>query len=77
MEEYVFVETSSRTVTEDGQRFRRINFRGNDPTNELNVDGYIPKVPEMDYFQAGLDGTLSDLIRNFVIDKLTPTEQSA
>lgn len=71
MANYEFTETSSSTVIEGDKRFRKIYFRGVDPEHELNVDGNIPKVPELDYFMAGVEGKLGELIRDFVIKKIT------
>lgn len=70
MDKYEFIEMSSSGFVEDGQSYRIVYFRGVDPEHQLNVDGHIPKVPMMDYFKAGLEGTLENLIRQFVLDKL-------
>lgn len=77
MEKYEFKETSSQPFEEDGEKFRKVYFRGIDPDRELNVDGFIPKVPLMDYFVAGMEGTLSELIRVHVVEKLTATDDNA
>lgn len=75
MEDYVFVETSSRNVDVDGEQMRVVNFRGTDqtsiPNERLNVDGSFT-MPVMDYFMAGAEGRLSEVIRDNVIDRLTP-----
>ncbi|PAV30158.1 hypothetical protein CIL05_06740 [Virgibacillus profundi] len=71
MEKYEFSETNSMPVEENGEQFRKVYFRGIDPARELDVNGHIPKVPVTEYFQAGIDGTIDDLIRTFVVDKLT------
>lgn len=71
MNEYEFQERSSTTIVEGDERFRRINFRGVDPERELNVDGHIPKVPESEYFEAGMEGKMNELIKDFVVKKLT------
>lgn len=78
MEEYVFTETSSRNITIDGVQMRTVNFRGTDeesvPNERLNVDGTFT-MPLMDYFQAGVDGRLSEVIRDKVIERLSHDEE--
>lgn len=76
-ERYDFTENGTTPFVENGQRFRRVNFAGVDSTNELNIYGYIPKMPEMDYFMAGIDGRLPEVIREHVINKLTVIEGEA
>ncbi|PWA05493.1 hypothetical protein DCC39_18070 [Pueribacillus theae] len=71
---YEFRETSSNAVEQDGQHFRRVYFTGGDSTGELTINGYIPMVPALEYFQAGIDGTINDLIREHVMTKLTGAE---
>lgn len=75
MEQYIFIETSSRNITENGEQLRVVNFRGTDqtsiPNQQLNVDGSFT-MPMMDYFMAGVEGRLSEVIRNKVIGRLTP-----
>lgn len=72
MEGYNFKETSSSTFTDSSERFRKVHFIGEDiqDPRQLNITGYIPKVPEVDYFRAGLEGTLDDLIRNHVVARI-------
>ena len=75
MEQYIFIETSSRNITENGEQLRVVNFRGTDqtsiPNQQLNVDGSFT-MPMMDYFMAGVEGRLSEVIRNKVIGRLAP-----
>ncbi|MEK4924102.1 hypothetical protein MKX78_19530 [Cytobacillus sp. FSL R5-0569] len=75
MEQYNFIETSSRNITENGEQLRVVNFRGTDqtsiPNQQLNVDGSFT-MPMMDYFMAGVEGRLSEVIRNKVIGRLAP-----
>lgn len=75
MAEYKFTETSSRNVEVDGEQVRVVNFRGTDqtsvPNEKLNVDGSFT-MPLMDYFQAGIDGELPEVIRERVMGRLAP-----
>jgi hypothetical protein len=77
MANYEFTETSSRNVEVDGEQMRAVNFRGKDeeslPNDKLNVDGTFT-MPLMEYFQAGMEGRLSEVIRNKVVERLTPEE---
>ncbi|NAP01764.1 hypothetical protein FRY77_38150 [Halomonas sp. MG34] len=78
MEDYIFVETSSRNVDVNGEQMRVVNFRGTDqttiPNEKLNVDGSF-MMPMMDYFTAGVEGRLSEVIRQKVVERLTPPEE--
>lgn len=78
MEEYVFTETSSRNVTENNEQLRVVNFRGTDqtsiPNEKLNVDGSFT-MPLMDYFMAGVEGRLPEVIRDKVIGRLSHGEE--
>lgn len=80
MEKYEFTETSSRGITENGEQMRIVNFRGTDTAershDKLNVDGSFA-MPLMEYFKAGMEGKLSDVIRDKVIDRLRPEEEPA
>ncbi|MEK4922034.1 hypothetical protein MKX78_08970 [Cytobacillus sp. FSL R5-0569] len=75
MEQYIFIETSSRNITENGEQLRVVNFRGTDqssiPNEQLNVDGSFT-MPIMDYFMAGVEGRLSEVIKTKVLGRLTP-----
>ncbi|WP_342488531.1 hypothetical protein MKX67_18280 [Cytobacillus sp. FSL W7-1323] len=75
MEQYIFIETSSRNITENGEQFRVVNFRGTDqssiPNEQLNVDGSFT-MPIMDYFMAGVEGRLSEVIKTKVLGRLSP-----
>lgn len=79
MANYEFTETSSRNITEDGEQLRVVYFRGTDqssiPNEKLNVDGSFT-MPVMDYFMAGAEGRLSEVIRDKVIERLTVTEEA-
>lgn len=74
MAEYEFIEVSSRTTSVDGEPMRLVSFRGKDyttiPETVLNVDGSFV-MPVMDYFMAGAEGRLSEVIRDHVIERLT------
>lgn len=78
MEQYEFTETSSRGAMENGEQVRIVHFRGTDTAersnDRLNVDGSFT-MPLMEYFKAGMEGKLSEVIRNKVIERLTPTEE--
>lgn len=80
MGEYEFIETSSRNHEENGVPLRVVNFRGTDrssiPNEKLNVDGSFT-MPLMDYFMAGMEGRLSEVIRGKVVERLAPTEENA
>lgn len=73
MAEYEFRETSSRSVEQDGEQVRVVNFRGTDGTSvaneKLNVDGSFT-MPLMEYFQAGVDGELPVKIKDYVVGRL-------
>ncbi|MEN2468010.1 hypothetical protein [Ornithinibacillus sp. JPR2-1] len=77
MAKYEFSETSSRNITEDGVQVRLVNYRGKDdasiPNIVLNVDGSFT-MPVMDYFIAGAENRLSDVIRDHVLAKIAGTE---
>lgn len=74
MANYEFIETSSRNMTRDGETLRLVNYRGRDdnsiPDTVLNVDGSFT-MPVMDYFMAGAEGRLSEVIRQHVVERLT------
>ncbi|WP_077603606.1 hypothetical protein [Oceanobacillus sojae] len=79
MSNYEFKETGSRNIERDGERVRLVSFRGNSPIEgddreRLNIDGAII-VPMMDYFQAGMNGELPQLIKDKVLERLTAREQ--
>lgn len=78
MENYEFRETSSRNITENGEQVRAVSFRGSDKAEDrydsLNVDGSFT-MPMTEYFQAGVDGNLSTVIKNKVVDRLTTEEE--
>jgi hypothetical protein len=79
--DYNFNETSSRNVEVDGEQMRRVSFRGEeqatgDVHEKLNVDGSFT-MPLMDYFMAGVDGTIPEVIREKVMQKLSPNEENA
>ncbi|WP_339236919.1 hypothetical protein [Oceanobacillus sp. FSL W7-1281] len=80
MNNYTFTESSSRSIEKDGEQVRLINFRGTEPRDDsgdrerLNIDGAII-VPMMDYFQAGMNGDLPELIKEKVLERLTAREQ--
>lgn len=73
MEEYLFTETSSRNVTENGETVRLVMYRGQDQNritnNYLNVDGAFT-MPLMDYFMAGMENRLSEIIKEHVLSKI-------
>lgn len=79
MEDYVFTETSSRNSEENGEQIRVVNFRGTDqmsiPNERLNVDGSFT-MPALDYFTAGVENKLSEVIRVKVMERLTPKEET-
>lgn len=79
MANYEFTETSSRNITEDGEMLRLVNYRGKDdntiPNTVLNVDGSFT-MPIMDYFMAGAEGRLSEVIREHVIERLQPEDNT-
>ncbi|MFD1453216.1 hypothetical protein ACFQ5E_20920 [Oceanobacillus sojae] len=76
MSNYEFRETSSRNIDRDGEQVRLVNFRGEELREDredrerLNIDGSII-VPVMDYFMAGAEGRLPELIKDKVIERLT------
>lgn len=74
MANYEFTETSSRNITKDGETLRLVNYRGKDnqsiPNTVLNVDGSFT-MPVMDYFIAGAEMRLGEVIREHVIERLT------
>lgn len=80
MSNYEFTESSSRNIEQDGEQVRLINFRGTEPRDDsgdrerLNIDGAIV-VPMMDYFMAGAEGRLPELIKEKVLERLTAREQ--
>ena len=78
MANYTFQETSSRNITENGEQFRVVQFRGYDDSEDrndrLDVNGVFT-MPMMDYFQAGIDGNISEIIRNKVVEQLTTDEK--
>jgi len=78
MANYEFTETSSRNITEDGRQMRLVNYRGKDdqsiPNTVLNVDGSFT-MPIADYFMAGAEQRLTEVIREHVIDRLTVDEE--
>jgi hypothetical protein len=80
MAKYVFTETSSRNITEDGEQLRVVNYRGKDdksiPNTVLNVDGSFT-MPIADYFMAGAEGRLSEVIREHVVERITASEDEA
>ncbi|MBT2599078.1 MULTISPECIES: hypothetical protein [unclassified Oceanobacillus] len=77
MDNYEFTETGSRNVEENGEQVRLVNFRGVDsesvPYEKLNVDGSFT-MPMIDYFTAGMEGTLPKVIREYVVNRFTPEE---
>lgn len=74
-EEYQFKAKRIEIIDEGGDQFFKVYFQGEqDNTGQLQINGYIPSVPAMEYFQAGLDGTVGDLIRNYVMEKLGVVE---
>jgi len=79
MENYEFVETTSRGIVENGEQMRVVNFRGTDTSNrnhdKLNVDGSFT-MPLMDYFKAGMEGRISEVIQTRVIERLSPVEEA-
>lgn len=76
MNEYTFEETSSRTVEVNGERLRRIDYNGIDPNrmetdaDYCNISGRV-FVDEMAFFQAAIEGNISDLIKDKVIERIT------
>ncbi len=78
MSNYEFKETGSRNIERDGEQVRLVSFRGNSPIEgddreRLNIDGAIV-VQITDYFQAGIDGAIPELIKNKVVERLTARE---
>lgn len=77
MDNYEFTETSSRNVEENGEQVRLVNFRGVDsesvPHQKLNVDGSFT-MPIIEYFTAGMEGTLPESIREHVVNRFAPEE---
>lgn len=80
MADYIFTETSSRSIEVDGEQMRLVNFRGTDqtsiPNERLNVEGSFT-MPVMDYFMAGVENRLSEVIRDNVVERLTRNEEGA
>lgn len=80
MADYIFTETSSRNIDVSGIQMRLVNFRGTDqtsiPNERLNVDGSFT-MPLMDYFMAGVEGRLSEVIRDKVIERLSDAEEDS
>lgn len=78
MANYEFKETSSRNINQDGEQLRVVNYRGIDdnsiPNTVLNVDGSFT-MPVMDYFMAGAENRLSEVIRDKVIERISPQEE--
>lgn len=80
MNDYAFEETNSRTVEVNGEQKRRIDFNGIDPNGSstqvdyLNISGRI-FVDVMEYFQAGLDGRIPELISEKVSERLNGREE--
>ena len=78
MANYKFTETSSRNITQDGEQLRVVNYRGIDdnsiPNTVLNVDGSFT-MPVLDYFMAGAENRLSEVIRDKVIERISPQEE--
>ena len=77
MENYEFTEMSSRNITENDVELRVVSFRGTDqtsiPDEQLNVSGSF-KMPLMEYFMAGAEGRLSEVIKEYVVKRLTSKE---
>lgn len=75
MADYKFTETSSRNTTENGEQLRLVHYRGRDdqsiPGTILNVDGSFT-MPVQDYFMAGAEGRLGEVIREKVVDRIMP-----
>lgn len=79
MENYEFYETGSRSITQDGEHKRTVSFRGSEKeyhrNDRLDVSGTFT-MPEMEYFQAGMDGNIDEVIRSRVVERLTPEEET-
>lgn len=80
MANYEFTETSSRRVEENGEYLRVVYYRGIDdqsiPNTVLNVDGSFT-MPEADYFLAGSEGKLPEVIREKVIERISVKEDGS
>ena len=80
MSNYTFEEISSRNGTKNGESVRMVSFRGTEPRetredNEyLNITGSV-SMPVMDYFTAGTEGKLPNVIKEKVIEQLTAREE--
>jgi len=75
--DYTFTETSSRNITVDGEDMRQVNYRGIDnssiPNEKLNVDGSFV-IPIVEYFTAGVEGRIPEVIKQKVVERLTNAE---
>ncbi|WP_211742472.1 hypothetical protein [Ornithinibacillus massiliensis] len=73
MSNYIFEEVSSRYITENGEQVRLVNYRGKDeqtiPNTVLNIDGSFT-MPVKDFFEAGVSGNLSEVIRDKVVERI-------
>lgn len=74
LNDYTFIESGSRSVTYEGETMRLVNFRGIDETSipheKLTVDGNFLMSVE-DYFAAGVEGKLPEVIKGYVIERLS------
>ncbi len=81
MNNYEFdCDGSTRFIEIDGEQYVLVRFTAREPREmresqeNINLNGNIA-LPAMEFFQAGLDGNLSDVVRDNVIDKLTAREE--
>lgn len=77
MEDYIFEEERSQNVEVDGEVLRRVDFKGTEQTTKVNenlsVSGRFT-MPLMEYFQAGMEGRLPEVIRDKVIERISSAD---
>ncbi|MEF3330552.1 hypothetical protein [Oceanobacillus oncorhynchi] len=81
MNNYEFdCDGSTRFIEVDGEQYVLVRFTAREPREmrdsqeNINLNGNVALLA-MEYFQAGLDGKISDVVRDNVIGKLTAREQ--
>lgn len=81
MNNYQFeCDGSTRFIEVDGEQHVLVRFTAREPREmresqeNINLNGDVA-LPAMEYFQAGLDGKIADVVRDTVIDKLTVREE--
>ncbi|WP_152658304.1 hypothetical protein [Oceanobacillus sp. CFH 90083] len=80
MNNYEFeCDGTTRFIEVDGEQQILVRFTAREPREmresqeNINLNGNVA-LPAMEFFQAGLDGNLSDVVRDTVLDKLTARE---